>query len=132
MDVRVDNRFSDTNTLFVRYSFNNTNTIIPGALPSGIQAASIRLATRDDPERQRSAPRAAQINNAHVFGPRLVIELKAGFSRYGIHSLPPNYGKNVAQQLGIPGVNIDLDSSGLSIISVSGLTTRWATPAIFL
>ena len=120
MDVRVDNRFSDNDTLFVRYSFNNTNTIIPGAFPvaaSGINP--VGDTGRSGTAAQRA--QAAQINNVHIFGPRLALELKAGFSRYGIHSLPPNYGKNVDQQLGIPGANVDLDSSGLSIVSVSGL-----------
>jgi len=51
------------------------------------------------------------------------MELKAGYRRYEVYSLPVNYGKNVAQQLGLNGVNIDADSSGLSIISISGLTT---------
>jgi outer membrane receptor protein involved in Fe transport len=120
MDVRVDNRFSDNDTLFVRYSFNNTNTIIPGAFPvaaSGINP--VGDTGRSGTAAQRA--QAAQINNVHIFGPRLALELKAGFSRYGIHSLPPNYGKNVDEQLGIPGANVDLDSSGLSIVSVSGL-----------
>jgi hypothetical protein len=51
------------------------------------------------------------------------MELKADYSRYQIHSLPANYGKNVSQQVGLQGVNIDADSSGLSIISIAGLTT---------
>lgn len=51
------------------------------------------------------------------------MELKADFSQYWVHSLPVNYGKNVSQQVGLNGVNIDADSSGLSIISIPGLTT---------
>jgi outer membrane receptor protein involved in Fe transport len=51
------------------------------------------------------------------------MELKADYSRYMVQSLPVNYGKNVSQQLGLNGVNIDADSSGLSIFSISGLTT---------
>lgn len=120
MDVRVDNRFSDNDTFFARYSFNNTNTVIPGAFPlsaSGINP--VGDTGRSGTAAQRA--QAAQINNVHIFGPHLALELKAGFSRYGIHSLPPNYGKSVDDQLGIPGANVDLDSSGLSIISVSGL-----------
>jgi hypothetical protein len=40
-----------------------------------------------------------------------------------VRSLPVNYGKNVSQQIGLKGVNIDDDSSGLSIVQISGLTT---------
>ena len=32
-DVRVDHRFSDRDTLFARYSFNDVNTYTPGNLP---------------------------------------------------------------------------------------------------
>ncbi len=49
------------------------------------------------------------------------MELKSGFSRYYVYSLPTNYGKNVSQQLGLKGVNIDEDSSGLSIVTLSGM-----------
>ena len=121
-DARVDYRFSDANTAFARYSFNNTNTVIPAGCPpapSGINPDC------DEGRSGTAAQRAqsAQLNDVHVFGPNLIMELKADFSRYGVQSLPVNYGKNVSQQLGIKGVNIDADSSGLSIISIAGLTT---------
>jgi hypothetical protein len=120
MDARLDNRFSDDDSFFARYSFNNTNTIIPGAFPvapSGINpVGDTGRSGRADQRAQ-----AAQLNYIHIFGPRVALELKAGFSRYNIASLPPNYGKNVDDQLGIPGANVDADSSGLSIVSISGL-----------
>src|SRR4029450_13734191 len=33
-DVRIDHRFSQSNSLFGRYSFNNTTTVVPELLPS--------------------------------------------------------------------------------------------------
>ena len=33
-DFRVDHRFNDNSTLFVRYSYNNVDTFTPGALPA--------------------------------------------------------------------------------------------------
>ena len=51
------------------------------------------------------------------------MELKSGFARYYIYSLPQNYGTTASQQLGLKGVNIDSDSSGLSIMSIAGLTS---------
>ena len=121
-DGRVDYKFSDSNTAFARYSFNDTNTVIPTGCPvapSGIDPDC------DEGRSGTAAQRAqsAQLNDVHVFGPSLVMELKAEFSRYNVQSLPVNYGKNVSQQLGLKGVNIDADSSGLSIISIPGLTT---------
>jgi outer membrane receptor protein involved in Fe transport len=60
---------------------------------------------------------------ADVLRPEPGCGLKAEFSRYNVRSLPVNYGKSVSQQLGLKGVNIDADSSGLSIFSIPGLTT---------
>ncbi len=121
-DARVDYRFSDANTAFARYSFNNTNTVIPAGCPPAPNGINPDC---DEGRSGTAAQRAqsAQLNDVYVFGPNLIMELKADFSRYGVQSLPVNYGQNVSQQLGIKGVNIDADSSGLSIISVAGLTT---------
>jgi outer membrane receptor protein involved in Fe transport len=121
-DTRVDYKFSEANTAFARYSFNNTNTVIPAGCP----AASGGINPDCDEGRSGTAAQraqSAQLNDVHVFSPSLVMELKADYSRYQVHSLPVNYGKNVSQQVGLNGVNIDSDSSGLSIISISGLTT---------
>jgi outer membrane receptor protein involved in Fe transport len=121
-DAKVDYRFSDSNTAFARYSFNNTNTIIPKgcpAAPNGIDPVCDQGRSGTAAQRAQSA----QLNDVHVFGPSLVMELKADFSRYVVRSLPVNYGKNSSQQIGLNGVNIDQDSSGLSIVAISGLTT---------
>ncbi|HZQ50549.1 MAG TPA: TonB-dependent receptor [Bryobacteraceae bacterium] len=122
LDGRVDYRFSDANTAFARYSFNNTNTVIPAGCPPAPNGINPDC---DEGRSGTAAQRAqsAQLNDVHIFGPDLIMELKADFSRYWIHSLPVNYGKNVSQQVGLNGVNIDADSSGLSIISISGITT---------
>ena len=122
LDGRVDYRFSDTDTAFARYSFNNTNTVIPAgcpAAPNGINPDCDEGRSGTASQRAQSA----QLNEVHIFGPTLVMGLKAGFSRYWVHSLPINYGKNTSEQVGLNGVNIDADSSGLSIISIPGLTT---------
>jgi len=43
----------------------------------------------------------------------MTLELKAGFTRYAINSLSPNYGKNASAQIGLP-INTGLDASGLA------------------
>ncbi len=121
-DVRIDHRISDANNFFARYSFNNTNTVIPKGCPAAPNGIDPVCDTgRSGTARQRA--QAAQLNDVHVFSPRVVMEVKAGFSRYYVFSLPVNYGKNVSQQLGLKGVNIDDDSSGLSIAALSGFAT---------
>lgn len=124
MDARGDWRFSDSNTVFARYSFNNTNTVLPPGCPTAANGINpvCDTATPGRAGNAKQRAQSAQLSDTHVFGPRLVMELKGGFSRYYIYSLPQNYGKNSSQQVGLNGVNIDSDSSGLSIVQVSGLT----------
>jgi hypothetical protein len=125
MDARGDYRLSDSNTLFARYSLNNTKTVLPPGCPTAANGIS-PVCDNATPGRAGTASQraqSAQVNYAHVFSPRLVLELKSGFARYYIYSLPQNYGLNASQQVGLKGVNIDSDSSGLAIVSPSGLTS---------
>ena len=55
--------------------------------------------------------------------PSLILQQRLGYSRFANHVLPPNYGNNVMTQLGVPGINIDADSSGMSTINISGFQT---------
>ncbi len=121
MDARGDYRVSDSNTLFARYSLNNTKTLIPPGCPTAANGISpVCDQGRSGTASQRA--QSAQLNFSHVFGPAMFMELKSGFARYYIYSLPQNYGKKASQQVGLPGINIDNDSSGLAIMAISGLT----------
>jgi hypothetical protein len=125
MDARGDYRLSDSNTLFARYSLNNTDTVLPPGCPTAASGIN-PVCDNATPGRAGTASQraqSAQLNYAHVFSPSVVMELKGGFARYHIYSLPQNYGTNASQQVGLKGVNIDSDSSGLAIMSISGLTS---------
>ncbi len=119
-DVRVDHKLTEKDSFFARYSFNDTRTFIPPGLPT----APNGIDPVGDTGRSGTATQRAQsvlLNDIHAFSPRLVLELKAGYSRYWVYSLPINYGKDVSAQLGLKGINVDDDSSGLSIMAISGL-----------
>ncbi len=118
-DGKIDHRFSERDSVFGRYSFNDTNTFLPPHLPpvGDINAGG------DSGQFAGSTLQRAQslhLNYVHTFRPNLLLELKAAYSRYAINTLPPNYGKNVDEQLGIKGANFDLDSSGLTQTIISG------------
>ena len=122
MDAKGDYKLSDSDTLFTRYSLNNTKTLIPPGCPTAANGISPVCDTgRSGTASQRA--QSAQVSYAHVFSPSVVMELKSGFARYYIYSLPQNSGKNASQQLGLPGINIDSDSSGLSIMAIAGYTS---------
>ena len=123
-DVRIDHRLDSNNVLFGRYSYNNTTTVLPDSLPPVDGITPGGLGNTIFPGTSKQKPQAAQVNFDHVFSPSLVMEAKGGFSRYDAGTLTSNYGLNVSQQMGIPGINVDgdLDSSGLSRITIAGFT----------
>jgi len=118
-DVRIDHRLGDHDNLYGRYSINNTNTTIPSQLPpsNGIEVGGD---TNAYPGQALQSSQGIQLNEVHIFGPSLVLELRAGYERYALQSLPINYGKPISQQLGIPNANFDLQSSGLTAFVPSG------------
>ena len=121
-DVRVDHRFSDKDSFFGRYSFNNTSTVLPPNLPTapnGIIAGG-NVFSFAGTTAQRA--QAAQLNFIHTFSATWIMELKAGYERYATSTVPPDYGTTPNQAIGIPGATIDSDSSGLSAIAPSGFT----------
>jgi hypothetical protein len=121
-DTRVDHLFGTRDSFFARYSFNDGNIYTPGALPASgdIQPVGVNGGF---PGPARIRAQQAGVNYVHTFSPTLVLEQRLGYSRFANHVLPPNYGNNVMTELGVPGINIDADSSGMSTFSISGFQT---------
>ncbi|MBI4165347.1 MAG: TonB-dependent receptor [Acidobacteria bacterium] len=112
-DVKLDHRISDQNSIFGRYSFSNTVTFLPPAIPIGDAAQA-------GTSWQRS--QGAQLNYIRTFSPRLLMRLRAGYGRYHISSYFLNRGKNLSEQVGLKGSNLDDLSSGLANFAVAGAT----------
>jgi hypothetical protein len=121
-DARIDHRFNESNFVFGRYSFNDTTTYTPSILPpvNGIDAGG-NNAGFTGLALQRA--QGFQMNYLHIFNEALMLELIAGYSRYSLQSLPPNYGKNVSEEFGLTGANFDEQSSGLTPVSLTGFAS---------
>jgi hypothetical protein len=128
-DARVDHEFGARDSLFGRYSFNDGNIYAPGTLPAvgDIQAVGVNGGY---PGPAEIRAQQAGINYVHTFSPTLILEQRIGYSRLANHVLPPNYGHNVMTELGVPGINIDADSSGMSEFSVSGFQAIGDSPSL--
>jgi hypothetical protein len=116
-DLKIDHRFGDRDMTFYRYSRHLTNDFVPGGLPAPAWGSTSAGLSRF-PVHQFVA------SYTHLFTPLLVNEARAGVGRLFIDSHQPNYGVNVADQIGIPGINAgsDLFRSGLPQISITSLT----------
>jgi hypothetical protein len=121
-DLRIDHRFSDTSTVFARYSWNDVDTFTPGAVPpvSGIEPGGNN---GQFPGPNVTAVHSVQANFLRIFSPTLLSELKAGYLNADMQSLPLNYGSNASREFGLPNVNIDELTSALSPMTIAGVAT---------
>ncbi len=114
-DMRMDHQFSSKNTLFARYSFQNTDAVVPSlfGLPLGgtLEGAGTTLARYQN----------AGIGHVYQFRPTLINEIRIGLNRQTAALTQQDYGRNLSAQLGIPGVNASPQTSGLSSLDVAGL-----------
>jgi TonB dependent receptor len=64
------------------------------------------------------------VNDTHVFGPRWLNELRFGWSAIDIGLVRFGYGQNVADAVGIPGINRDERTSGMATIAFTTQDVR--------
>jgi carboxypeptidase family protein/TonB-dependent receptor-like protein len=98
-DVRVDHKFSDKDSSFYRFSFENQPRFIPspfqqtpldgGGFFSGIEDNSYR---------------SVALSETHVFRPSLVNEFRLGYNRVNSHRFQLGFNTDLSGQLGFPGV----------------------------
>jgi outer membrane receptor protein involved in Fe transport len=121
-DVRLDHRFTDSRTMYARYSDNAVETLVPGVfglvngIDSGGSAAGFGGPSIADAW-------GLHANYLEIIRPTLLFEAKAGKLYFNTESLPETYGQNVASSFGLQGVNIDDRTSGLPNMTVAGYTT---------
>ncbi len=119
-DVRVDHKFNANNQFFGRYDYNKVNSVIPPGLGvvNGLQISGGRY--------NFSGPAtdyASQIGlgYTHIFNPRLLLDLRAAYTRINNLSLPLNYGANADSTVGfVSNMNFNATSNELTPIAFGG------------
>src|SRR5271166_3505987 len=107
-DVRVDHHFSDRDTLFARYSFNDVSTYTPGNLPNVSINGKTFGSTNSSGVTGGSGFERGQnpgLDYIHVFQPELLLELKVAYVRFANQSLPVN-GANAGVELGFDSCSL--------------------------
>jgi len=118
-DVRVDHRFSDKDSMFARFTYNPTTTVYPTLYP---KVGDINPDNCIYPGNSTEDANAYMLDYIHIFTPRLVMELKSGFTRLNIATLSANQGTNLSDKFGIPGADVNKYVSGLLNVSINGYT----------
>jgi len=119
--VRIDHHISDKDQIFGRFADNPVYTYFPGYFPQVTQAAidaGIYSTDAKDyigiypggnnnkfPGPSNTISRNVQLDYVHIFNANMIGDLKAGYSRVSIITLPLNYGIGAAEKLGIPYVH---------------------------
>ncbi|MGH9572017.1 MAG: carboxypeptidase regulatory-like domain-containing protein [Candidatus Acidiferrales bacterium] len=138
-DIRIDQHFSEKNTLFGRLTHNGETTISPNGFPNVYLNPDGTLASAGsgilvDPVVTSYAGPNNEVQNAlaltfvHVFTPSLVLNAKAAAFHSSIESWPANQHTNVSTKLGFPCdstscvnyADTGVGSSGLARVTVSG------------
>ncbi|HLJ49550.1 MAG TPA: carboxypeptidase regulatory-like domain-containing protein [Bryobacteraceae bacterium] len=102
-DVKVDHNQTDNDRLSVRYSFSRpvtTDASVYGIYggPRGVGGNGFEGTGIQDTH-------SGAINYNRIFSPTLIMEARFGVNRYRNDAQQFGFGQNVADQLGIPGIN---------------------------
>ena len=122
-DFRIDHKFSANDLLFARYSYNTLDTYTPGGCPptaDGIEPGCHLGQNLGFPGPNVTKAHGVHVSDVHVFNPSLIGEVKVGYLKTDINSLPANYQTNLSSAFGLVNVNGDDITSGLSLVNPAG------------
>jgi hypothetical protein len=118
-DTRLDHRFSVKDSFFWSFSISDNTQIAPMNLP-GIPFGGYFNDLQLRP--QVFHGQHMGLAETHIFGPRLVNEVRVGYNRLFYTASPLSNGVNLGAQYGIPGIPTFSGISGLPSVSTTGLT----------
>ena len=115
-DIRVDQNFSDKDSIFGRVSYSDNPEFIPGPFPGIADGGSF---SNGD---QTATSINAVLSETHSFSPNTANEARLGFNRIATTRLQPNANTmGIPAQFGIQGVPQVASNGGLGGISIAGL-----------
>lgn len=114
-DVKADYTLLGSDHLSYRYSWQNADQF---------QSSIFGLAGGPyNGARGKQNAYNTALNYVHVFSSTLLSELRLGLNHYKNVAQPLDYGTNATEKLGIPGVNLDLFTSGITTIDLGGYSS---------
>src|SRR5262245_21079561 len=124
-DVRLDQNLGGSDRLFFKISYDDTNLIQPGSLPSPANAGIpiSPFLSADGANSAITVPLknwSVTLNYTKVLNARLVNEARMGVVRWNQNILPLGNEFKTADAIGIRGININDKSGGLPSMSITG------------
>jgi len=118
-DVRVDQKFSDKDNTFFRFSFEHQPSSIPGTF-GGLADGGGFFSGQED-----FSYRSFATSWTHIFKPELINEFRLGYNRVNAHRLELNADTNVSAEpdINFPGVPFSPGIGGLPQLTFSDVAT---------
>jgi len=118
-DTKIDYVVTANDRLFVRYSYQRAVVFDPGLYGpnGGIYGGPHNVGFQGSGPSRNQSP---GLNYSHIFSPSLVTEFRFGIVRNRNDAINIDHGLTTSRDIGIPNVNLDDWSSGLTEIRVDG------------
>lgn len=136
VNVRLDHRINDQDSVFVRYSYDNYKLDAPQGQAACCLPTPAEAAARFDLgpfvagiQNTRLRTQGAAINYTRLISPSIVNEFRTGFARTTPSTFQSDFGRRSAESLGIRGINVTEFATGLPNINVQEATGLSGGPA---
>ena len=107
--IRIDHRFSDSDSMFGRYSRSTWDILNQGLLPFSGSAFPLNS-------------QSGVIQETHIFGPRAVNTLKLGVNRDVVANSNEVADQNLAEQIGFKNLSVASYDYSLPRFNITGFT----------
>src|SRR5215472_15941257 len=120
-DVRLDQNFSASDTAYGRFSYDQAVSYVPGGSTAEFPFAEQNGFASNQGIQNHG--RNIVLSETHVFSPTMVNQVTGGYNRIFNYITSTGTGSCISQQLGIPGANINCDTSNKCQGSSCGLVS---------
>ncbi len=114
-DVKIDHNLTSANRFFTRYSYQKTHRIQPATLEHGDAGATFGAGDGN------VKAQGLAFNDTHTLSMNWLNEFRFGWSSVKFLMTPIDYGKNPAEAVGIPGINLNPATSAMTQLTFQNI-----------
>ncbi|MGE0104532.1 MAG: TonB-dependent receptor [Blastocatellales bacterium] len=123
-DIKIDQRITDNNLLFGRYSNSKNLRIRDNNFPIGSSPNGNDMPSGFGAGEEFGNTRQVALGDTHTFSPTVINDMRAGYSRVSIGINNPGingalgFNPNVSANLGIPNINVCTTCEGIVLLGI--------------
>jgi hypothetical protein len=114
-DVKIDHNLTSANRFFTRYSYQKTHRIQPATLEHGDAGATFGAGDGN------VKAQGLAFNDTHTLSMNWLNEFRFGWSSVKFLMTPIDYGKNPAEAVDIPGINLNQATSAMTQLTFQNI-----------